>query len=167
MNEKWWNPIAIDEEYEPSIDISKLDTRHIADLAYIAGFFDGEGTLGIFKTRNRYELRADITNTCLPALLWIKEKLGGLGSICGYGQNQRRDRKTPYKLRFSPRQAKKFLELIWSFLLEKRVRALMAIEYQNKKEDGLMTPELTKLYRMVVRTLSTKSRGENVEGPSS
>jgi len=50
-----------------------------AELAYIAGVIDGEGTIGIYRLRSpsRYQMKLCISNTSWPLLEWIRERVGG------------------------------------------------------------------------------------------
>jgi len=84
-----------------------------ADLAYLAGLFDGEGYIGYVKRRDRQKRKANhinltlqvrLTNTNYPLLLWLQE-VSGIGHItelrgirygykpcyqwCCYGDNAR------------------------------------------------------------------------------
>lgn len=47
------------------------------NLAYVAGLFDGEGSIFILKANQTYFLCASITNTNLPVLTEVKELIGG------------------------------------------------------------------------------------------
>lgn len=62
------------------------------DKAYIAGLFDGEGSIFIVRqkpggsnTYPSYSLRATISNNDLKVLQWTKDKLNGLVSYLGSG----------------------------------------------------------------------------------
>lgn len=49
-----------------------------ADAAYIAGFIDGDGYLGLINNRHRYPTPlVKISNTNKKIVLWLKERLGG------------------------------------------------------------------------------------------
>jgi hypothetical protein len=45
--------------------------------AYIAGFFDGEGNIGIHRNRQKYAVKISITNTNLAILKFIRLVMGG------------------------------------------------------------------------------------------
>jgi len=47
------------------------------ELAYLAGFVDGEGSITIFRSGKRYHLRFDIFNTNEDVLRWIQVTFGG------------------------------------------------------------------------------------------
>ncbi|HWZ35875.1 MAG TPA: LAGLIDADG family homing endonuclease [Mucilaginibacter sp.] len=46
-------------------------------LAYVAGFFDGEGCVYVTKSGEEYLLRTHVTNTCREVLQVFKEQFGG------------------------------------------------------------------------------------------
>lgn len=47
-----------------------------AEIAYIAGIFDGEGSIGYYRTkRGRYKLNISITNTNFLLLSWLQNKV--------------------------------------------------------------------------------------------
>ena len=51
------------------------------DKAYIAGLFDGEGSVGYYRKRNGYHtMQVSLTNCDLKVLNWLKESVG-FGSI--------------------------------------------------------------------------------------
>ncbi len=92
------------------------------DLAYVAGFFDGEGDCGIRmpKARNgkRYKkLEARLTQNDRAVLEWVKE-LFDCGSI-----HAKKDDRTPntcHALQFSYRSARVFLTAIEPYLKVKK-----------------------------------------------
>ncbi len=66
----------------------------VADLAYFAGFFDGEGSVILHKQhsstpqRQTYSLCVSLANTHLPTLQWVKE-LWGIGTITSMGKGKK------------------------------------------------------------------------------
>ncbi len=55
----------------------------VAELAYMAGIIDGEGSICVFpatvdgRPRSRYCLRLSISNTSRPLLEWVQQRFGG------------------------------------------------------------------------------------------
>jgi hypothetical protein len=47
------------------------------DIAYIAGFFDGEGCVRIARQKKSYRVRVGFTNNDLTLLTWVQSILGG------------------------------------------------------------------------------------------
>ena len=117
-------------------------------LAYAAGFFDGEGTVGINaqkpnvkngRTLTMYSLKIDIRNTNEDVLLWLKKNFNGnikyysIEKLKGsYGAT-----KPQWRWNISSNQAKDFLELILPYLVVKRKQAELAIIFQKNRKDLL------------------------------
>ena len=53
--------------------------KRAAELGYLAGMIDGEGSISIFisTANNRLRLILTVYNTNLPCLRWIQERFGG------------------------------------------------------------------------------------------
>ena len=93
------------------------------ELAYIAGLFDGEGhcawrTYQATRNGKRYWRRvATITNTDKPILIWVRKRLGGLGSIHKAERGNKNTHKKPHwkqcwRLQMTHSHALEFLELM-------------------------------------------------------
>lgn len=97
--------------------------------AYIAGFFDADGTVGRYKycaSKNGkpyFRLHARITQKNPEVLCWIQNMLG-YGKIYGLRDN------TIYELHFVYRQAERFLNSILPYLRVKQERAKKALKEQ-------------------------------------
>lgn len=110
------------------------------DLAYIAGFFDGEGSCGLalgkYNTRTgiqSYQPNATITNTDKEILLFIQKALG-LGFMDS-GTQQKQHWKMSHKLWLPQHHLVKFLTLILPYLRLKRRQAELVIEFCSLKAD--------------------------------
>jgi len=109
-----------------------MKTLSAVQLAWLAGFFDGEGCISIFhivekptqlrpKGRTRYALQISITNTSVSALALVHTWFGGklykhsrgcwVWKLCG--RNLQRD----------------FLQAVQSYLHIKSAQAAIALEY--------------------------------------
>lgn len=98
-------------------------------LLYIAGFFDGEGSISILRTyHGKYDvLRVNLTNTHRPVLLWIQGAVGGL-----LGEKIDRYRvKRCWVLSFVSKQAEDFLKMLLPWLIIKKESALAALKYRK------------------------------------
>ena len=118
-------------------------------LAYAAGFFDGEGTIGINaqkpnekngRTLTMYSLKIDIRNTNKEVLVWFKKNFNG--NIKYYSIEQLRGStynsgKPQWRWNISSNQAKDFLEAILPYLIVKRKQAELAITFQKYRKDLL------------------------------
>lgn len=91
------------------------------ELAYIAGLFDGEGSVSFIwnasrKNGKKYgRLRAKITNTDLAVLRWVQHRFGG--AIC---KKKPTGGKQAYDLVFSCQKARNFLQAICPYLQIKK-----------------------------------------------
>ncbi len=108
----------------------------VNDKAYVAGFFDGEGTIGIIarkphqksKTLNCYhQLHVSCTNTNEEVIKYLHELFGG--SIFK-AWDTRGKRRACYRWGLTSRKAKEFLQAILPYLIVKKQEATIAIEFQ-------------------------------------
>lgn len=100
-------------------------------IAYIAGFFDGEGCVRIKESNrggNSYYVIAHITNTNRRILEQIQDLFGGAIRTQEKGTN-----KTIYNLCISSAEAVDFLKTLSPFLQEKLEQALLAIKFHEQK----------------------------------
>lgn len=100
------------------------------DLAYIAGFFDGEGHCGLTKSNastNSVRIHVVITNTNRDALMWIYRTIG-LGMLDEQSKGNLRHKKV-YDLRFPASHRVKFLKLIQPFLKIKKRQVELMLEF--------------------------------------
>jgi DNA-directed RNA polymerase subunit RPC12/RpoP len=118
---------------------SVCKTMTTAQLAYLAGIIDGEGSIQIFDrtaTRpgaSRPSIRVSVANTHMPLLVWIQESCG-LGVICvqNGGNPKIKTNKTCYSWGITSIAAVRFLVQVEPYLIEKRNLALSAIRSQPK-----------------------------------
>jgi hypothetical protein len=105
-------------------------------LTYFAGFFDGEGYIGIAQRKGkispRYQLDIGITSTNLWILQELKFKFGG--SICKQGKTTL-TRHQAWAWRLFSNQACAFLKMILPSLRLKRNQAELAIKFQSNKKN--------------------------------
>lgn len=118
---------------EESKTLAKKEEPNV--LAYMAGFFDGEGWIYIVKTKpyklrrmisNRYYLYVGIGNTNQEIIEWIKDRVGG-NILSEVGKNG-----LMYRWHLASIKAKDFLEKILPYLKIKKPQAILAIDFQNK-----------------------------------
>lgn len=107
-------------------------------LSYVAGFFDGEGSINILRSiRKRkkdgwcpeYSLTIAIGQKDGETLDWIKDNLGG--NICKI------KRDGSYFWYCSGQKAHKFLKEIYPFLKYKKPQAKLAFEFYERKNGKL------------------------------
>lgn len=107
------------------------------DLAYIAGLFDGEGSIAIRRRAVNpntgtygHHLQVVITNTDLEVLEWVQSVLGSY--LVTSRQKRREEWAATYAWGASTVQAASVLSTLLPFLRIKREPALVAIEFQRR-----------------------------------
>lgn len=106
-------------------------------IAYIAGFFDGEGCVRIKQSNqneNSYYIIAHITNSNRAILEHVQDLFGG-----AIRKVEKKVNKTTYSWCITSAEAVDFLETLSPFLREKLEEARLAIRYHAEK--GNLKPE--------------------------
>ena len=109
---------------------------------YIAGFFDGEGSIGIYDRKGRYcqvcariQLTQNKTKESLYIIKYLKSQYGG-----NISKQKSLSGKTKYNWQLNPRGVKKFLKDITPYLILKKTQALVTLYWlKNRpklKRDG-------------------------------
>ena len=110
------------------------------DLAYIAGFIDGEGCVTLAKQVQNirgveyvvYYPLLNIANNYKPALDWVKETVG-YGSVCKKSRDARTNRVQGWYYSAQYAKATAVLKLVRPYLKIKGKQADIAIEFQETK----------------------------------
>jgi len=128
-----------------------------SDKAWMAGFIDGEGWIGITKQvrKNRpsptYRIGIKISNTEIESLMFFKERYGG---TIGKG-------KGAYQWACPTKSKRKLLDDIKPFLLIKISQARLAVSYMNRfghQETG--TLQIKETYYQEAKELNKNKYGE-------
>lgn len=98
--------------------------------AYIAGFFDGEGSVLLYKRHTNVALRVTFANTKHHALEWIRDTIGA-GNIVVTTRNNDKHA-TSYLLLINSQAAASLLEQIELYLIIKGEQARLAIDFQQR-----------------------------------
>lgn len=98
------------------------------DKNYVAGFFDGEGSIMIDLTDNRKRLVVSITNTNQEVLNLFSEQYGGSVRVHTV---KNRNAKSLFYWRLRDSSAMKFLEQIYDGVLIKARHITLAREFMN------------------------------------
>lgn len=105
------------------------------DKAYAAGFFDGEGHITIAAGKRTdmrygvsYSMRCGASQNDLAPLLWLQSRWGG--SIYAAKRKTSTGNVT-HHWTILPRNAKAFLTDVLPYLIVKRERAELALEFQS------------------------------------
>lgn len=104
-------------------------------LQYIAGLFDGEGSIGIYyrqKTKDRFHLRTQFTNNkdknTQKLMTWLMDKFGGnLSEQITLSGNIK------YNWQLNSDKAVYFLQKIKPYLIFKKDQAIIAINWQKQR----------------------------------
>ncbi len=94
--------------------------------SYITGFFDGEGSVGVYEKGKRINLSISITNTNIEILIKIKKIFGGKIEIKKKIENRKEVRILTIVNR---EQSKFFLEKILPYSTVKRQQIEYALKY--------------------------------------
>lgn len=130
-------------------------------IAYIAGFFDGEGCIRIKKANqggNSYYIIAHLTNTYPKTLKEVKQLFGGSMRVQEKGVN-----KKVYNWSITSDEASDFLRTLLPFLKEKRPQAVLALRFHKNKDK--MVPAAKKAdYERMMR-MKKEVIGNTYENP--
>ena len=110
---------------------------HELELAWAAGFFDGEGSTNISKTRTGWYLRISIIQNDREVLDRFHKALAGLGKVTG--PNQYSYNKNPwYSYSLTGSKAHEALNLLFPYLSSvKREQALAVIKKIRENAPGV------------------------------
>lgn len=108
----------------------------VAQLAYIAGILDGEGSIIISSARSKksvnlsHSLNLVFANSDDELMLWLQHRCGGTM----YMRPATAKWKSMYRLEVYGRQAEQLIYAICPFLIVKRARAAIAIAFFNLRD---------------------------------
>lgn len=115
-----------------------MNTRLLTETeaAYLAGFADGEASIGLHHFRHpkgdrqpRFSITLQISNINHEVILWMQERTGG--SIYTRQPSQDR-RRVLYCLQVPSVRCCAFLKQVLPFLIVKREQAELAIEFHER-----------------------------------
>ncbi len=102
------------------------DLMDRVELAYAAGYFDGEGMVTISKSVGSYGIRVVLSNTYKPTVEWLHENFGGVVSRAFKGSSKWRQ---AWRWQASGFVAYNFLIQVYSYLREKAPQADEALAF--------------------------------------
>lgn len=142
------------------------------DIIWAAGFFDGEGYVGISGKPGgaNYKLRATVTNCDPRPVEEFKRMFGGSVTVTNMAKYNPRAR-TRYTWEISGRKVSEVLQLLLPFFRDKQEQAELAISFADTLLQGQVKNEATMAFRdeidQKLRALKTEVREptkENVNG---
>jgi hypothetical protein len=132
-----------------------MEDLQVAERAYAAGLFDGEGHIGIAVAKNGrgelyHRLMIDITNTNVEIVHWLFERWDGVIHAPRYFAKE--EWRTAHRWTVCDGRAMRFLEDVLPFLIIKKEQAELGIEFQKTKtRGGFGAPKPDLVYRDEVR----------------
>lgn len=130
----------------------------IVSLQWMAGYCDGEGSIGITQQGTSFRGRVRITNTDLYTLECVQETFGGTISIHGRGTNRI---KPSWQWSLNGIRARGLLGKLYRFLITKRRQAKCLIEFYDYK-DVTKHPSYQTLYQYKRRMTTLNKRGAKI-----
>ena len=122
-------------------------------IGYLAGFYDGEGYVGVSKSkRDSYTLKVAISNTNFDMLKLYETKFGGKIRLI---KKEEEHYKVKYHWDITNNKALSFLKYIKQFTIVKRQQIDLAIEFQewHNQIKIIRTPEQKKKAEWYYNTL--------------
>ena len=104
------------------------ETKQEQFYAWLAGFIDGDGSIGIYKIGNSHQIRLRASNTSKDIIDYIHKTIG-LGYIAKY--KPKKGRKSAYEWIVVSRNALAVLEQIEPYLKLKKEQASLVMNYQK------------------------------------
>jgi hypothetical protein len=135
-----------------------IEQLHREEIAYLAGLFDGEGSVAIYEgTVHGFSYHATITSTNRNVLEWVQARLGG--SIFDEKRTEKKN-KTCYKWQISGDTACEFFHAIHEFSLIKKRELEIAMFYGSlPKSPGVpYTKQQREERRLLVELLKVEKR---------
>lgn len=106
------------------------------DKAYLAGFFDGEGTIGIYRSKTGYFLMSVRMNTIdIKDLEHLYEKFGSIGIFNVYSNAGTTNYPQAYWVIQKRSEIVEFLNIILPFAKLKRDQICLMIDYCKYCDD--------------------------------
>jgi len=112
--------IEVSGEYRNSLSL--------AEVAYLAGLIDGEGTIGIYRQTGTksYSLKLRITNSSPALLQWLRPRFGG---GVGKARKQRPWHRQTWQIVIYQEKAAELIELCRPFLVIKTAQADLGLRF--------------------------------------
>lgn len=116
------------------------------EKAYLAGLFDGEGCIGLYKDKRNYVVHISITNTDIRLITWLQQHLC-MGNIQTRSVVDKPEYHQAWEWRTRSRKdALAFLLIIRPFLVSKAEQADLLLSYldaaqKSPQKSGVRSPE--------------------------
>lgn len=143
-------------------DKSKSQQRLMrAEVAYLAGIFDGEGTVGIYENGARgWQFQVMITNCDIGLLWWINERISGTISE---KTRSKKEWRRGFTWRVTGDRAADFLKLVQPYSVIKRDQISLALEFRKITDRPRRIRQTDKEFaerRLMANNLKLMKRGK-------
>lgn len=109
---------------------SKCNELTIEQRCYIAGVWDGEGSVILYMRRDAVALRITVANTFLPLIEWLK-KTTGVGA--GLTKDRTPDKhKVSHWFQANSEAAESILKQLVPYLIVKKGQAVLALDFMER-----------------------------------
>lgn len=143
-----------------------MKLRRLNDVIYAAGFFDGEGCIGIGRLKchrratRAYRTQVALTQASKPVILWLRETFGGNVATLHLSGN----RKRAWQWSAVGRDAELFIIAVLPYLKVKRQQALLLLNFRksinaNSGRKRLAISEIKMREEMILQMRKLNKRG--------
>lgn len=135
------------------------------ELAYLAGFWDGEGSFGIYwhKGTSRHYGVVQMSNTDHKIVQTFEERFGGTVHL--YGHKGKQNRHWHWSLNASTNKIRKFLQAMTPYLRQKKEEAEVLMEFCDtigvKHKGHAVPPEVIKCRSKLAARIKDLKRNKN------
>jgi hypothetical protein len=125
-----------------------IDRLTELQLSYVAGLFDGEGSIGIYEigipragfgVRPAFHFQVQIANTYWPIIQWLTDTVGGRCGKKSFGKDHWQQ---GYVWRLTGANAEYFMRVLEPYCIIKKPQIAIALSFRSKfnQPRGIMQP---------------------------
>lgn len=103
------------------------------DLAYMAGFFDGEGSISLYLDARQYRISVSMSNTNEWVVQWFHLNFGG-SLYLEPKHIKNPNHRDAWRWQLIGKRSMPFLELLFPYLRLKREQAKIVMEFQHRRK---------------------------------
>jgi hypothetical protein len=127
------------------------------EKAYLAGLIDADGSIGIYRNRNRYKPTVSVSNNNREVLEWCRNLIGK-GALCTK-QPRKENHSISYDLRWDYNTALRIAEQCLPYLIIKKERAHLLLKWKSVvKRNGYYTEEELKRRNALIAEMKELNR---------
>ncbi|MFY4731335.1 hypothetical protein [Nitrospira sp. BLG_2] len=142
----------------------KISSLSVAELAYAAGLFDGEGCVATYTKKNRvqFSYAANIANTDYRVLAWLLDKFGGKVTKRGGVRASNQRHKECYVWYVMNGRAAAFMAAVRPYTVIKSEQIDLALELRTTCRFDLrgqvIPPDVLERRRDIMQRIKAKKR---------